>query len=203
VQRNTRRLARNNWPNSPVYLPIYGFLPQHAAGVAAVIDQQRDIGGHMNRSTSWLTLAAALMGFGTTYPICAAADDMVSLATGGYATGLRTMEMMHVIDTNKDGMVSKDEWIAFQERVFKAMDKDNKGFLVEKDFVSVDPNAIAFATADYARGLRTNDMFKKIDADGDGKITRDEFVNYQLKIFKMLDVKKKEMIGVADFIVNK
>ena len=43
----------------------------------------------MNRSTSWLTLAAALMGFGTTYPICAAADDMVSFATGGYATGLR------------------------------------------------------------------------------------------------------------------
>ena len=130
------------------------------------------------------------------------ADDMVSFATGGYATGLRTMEMMHVIDTNKDGMVSKDEWIAFQERVFKAMDKDNKGFLVVKDFVSVDPNAIAFATAAYARGLRTNDMFKKIDADGDGKITRDEFVNYHLKIFAMLDVKKKEMIGVADFIVS-
>jgi hypothetical protein len=158
----------------------------------------------MNRSTSWVTLAAALMAFGgTTYPIGAAADDMTAFATGGYATGLRTMEMMHVIDTNKDGMVSKDEWIAFQERVFKAMDKDNKGFLVEKDFVTVDPNAIAFATAAYARGLRTNDMFKKIDADGDGKITRDEFVNYQLKIFKMLDVKKKEMIGVADFIVNK
>ena len=158
----------------------------------------------MNRSTSWLTLVAALMALGgTTYPICAAADDMVSFASGGYATGLRTMEMMHVIDTNKDGMVSKDEWIAFQERVFKAMDKDNNGFLVEKDFVSVDPNAIAFATAAYARGLRTNDMFKKIDANGDGKITRDEFVNYQLKIFKMLDVKKKEMIGVADFIVNK
>jgi Ca2+-binding EF-hand superfamily protein len=158
----------------------------------------------MNRSTSWVTLAAALMAFGgTTYPIGAAADDMTAFATGGYATGLRTMEMMHVIDTNKDGMVSKDEWIAFQERVFKAMDKDNKGFLVEKDFVTVDPNAIAFATAAYARGLRTNDMFKKIDADGDGKITHDEFVNYQLKIFKMLDVKKKEMIGVADFIVNK
>ena len=46
-------------------------------------------------------------------------------------------------------------------------------------------------------------MFKKIDADRDGKITRDEFVNYQVKIFEMLDVKKKEMVGVADFIINK
>jgi len=158
----------------------------------------------MKRSTSCLTLAAVLMAFvGGIYPTHAAADDMVTFATGGYAAGLRTMEMVHVIDTNKDGMVSKDEWIAFQERVFKAMDRDNKGFLVEKDFVSVDPNAIAFATAAYSRGLRTNDMFKKIDADRDGKITRDEFVNYQVKIFEMLDVKKKEMVGVADFIINK
>ena len=148
-------------------------------------------------------LAVAILATGGLAYTAVYADDMVSFATGGYAAGLRTMDMMHVIDTNKDGMVSKDEWIAFQERVFKAMDKDNKGFLVDKDFVSADPSAIAFATAAYSRGLRTNDMFKKIDADGDGKITREEFVNYHLKIFGMLDVKKTKMIGVADFIVNK
>jgi hypothetical protein len=32
----------------------------------------------------------------------ASADDTVSLATGGYATALKTMEMMHMIDSNKD-----------------------------------------------------------------------------------------------------
>jgi EF-hand domain pair len=158
----------------------------------------------MKRFTSCLTLATALIAIGgAAGPVTAAADDMAAFATGGYVSGLRTMPMMHMIDTNKDGMVSKDEWIAFQERVFKAMDKDNKGFLVEKDFVSVDPNSIAFATAAYARGLRTNEMFKKIDADGDGKLTRDEFVNYQLKIFEMMDVKKSHMIGPTDFILKK
>jgi Ca2+-binding EF-hand superfamily protein len=181
-----------------------GFVtPRWRASPRFLINKGK-LGGHMNRFTSCLTLAAALMAIGgAACPATAVADDMAAFATGGYETGLRTMAMMHMIDTNKDGMVSKHEWIAFQERVFKAMDKDNKGFLVEKDFVSVEPNSIAFATAAYSRGLRTNEMFKKIDADGDGKLTRDEFVSYQLKIFEMMDVKKSHMIGVTDFILNK
>jgi hypothetical protein len=158
----------------------------------------------MSRSRSWLITAAGLIAVGgAVYSAAAAADDMVSFATGGYASGLRTMAMMHMIDTDKDGMVSKDEWIAFQDKVFKAMDKDNKGYLEEKDFVSVDPKSIAFATAAFSRGLRTDEMFKKIDADGDGKVTRDEFVNYNMKIFDMMDVKKTGMVGAGDFINKK
>ena len=47
-----------------------------------------------------------------------AADSMASFATGGYANQLRTPQMMHKIDTNKDGMVSKDEWDAYQQKLF-------------------------------------------------------------------------------------
>src|SRR5262249_36785628 len=54
----------------------------------------------------------------------ASADELASFATGGYASGLRTESMMHMIDTNKDGMVSQDEWTAFQERSFDALDKN-------------------------------------------------------------------------------
>jgi Ca2+-binding EF-hand superfamily protein len=46
-------------------------------------------------------------------------------------------------------------------------------------------------------------MFKKIDADGDSKVTRDEFVNYKMKIFDMMDVKKTGMVGAGDFITRK
>lgn len=158
----------------------------------------------MTRSRNWLTITAGLIAVGgAVYSAAAVADDMVSFATGGYASGLRTMTIMHMIDTNKDGMVSKDEWIAWQDKVFKAMDKGHKGYLEEKDFVSVDPKSIAFATAAYSRGLRTDDMFKKIDTDGDGKITRDEFVTYNMKIFDMMDVNKTGMVGAGDFITKK
>jgi hypothetical protein len=59
-----------------------------------------------------------------TYSAASLADDMVSFATGGYASGLRSEKLMHKMDTNGDGMVSKDEWIAYQEKVFAMLDKN-------------------------------------------------------------------------------
>src|SRR6202021_973277 len=62
----------------------------------------------------------------------AIADDMVSFATGGYARGLRTMDEMHKIDTDGDGTVSKAEWLAYQEKIFMALDKNKTGVVDEK-----------------------------------------------------------------------
>jgi EF-hand domain pair len=130
----------------------------------------------------------------------ASADEIVSFATGGYASGLRTKEMMHMIDTNHDGMISKDEWLDFEEKSFAAMDTNKDGFLDEKEFTRPDNPNVAFATAAYVRGLMTDEMFKKIDTNGDGKISRDEFIAYQKKIFDMLDKDKKGVVGQVDFI---
>ena len=59
------------------------------------------------------------------------ADDMASFATGGYARGLRTMSEMHKIDTDGDGSISKAEWLAYQEKVFAALDKNKTGVVDE------------------------------------------------------------------------
>src|SRR5438045_8387329 len=115
----------------------------------------------MSKIRRFLTPAALLAAAGL-LTATAFADDMVSFATGGYAAGLRTMEMMHIIDTNKDGKISKDEWIAFQDRVFTALDKDKSGFLEVGEVYATRTDAIAFATAGYSRGLRTKEMFGKI-----------------------------------------
>src|ERR1700727_1599447 len=75
----------------------------------------------------------------------AMADDMVSFATGGYARGLRTMDEMHKIDTDGDGKVSKAEWLAYQEKVFAALDKDKTGKIDEKAFLSPSSEMTSFA----------------------------------------------------------
>jgi EF hand/EF-hand domain pair len=126
------------------------------------------------------------------------ADDLASFATGGYARGLRSEEMMHKVDTNGDGMVSKEEWVAFQEKVFAMLDKHKTGVVDAKEFVSPGGGDIAsFATGGYARGLRSEAMMHKIDTDSDGTVSHDEFIAYQIKVFDMMDTSTthKGMIG--------
>jgi Ca2+-binding EF-hand superfamily protein len=51
------------------------------------------------------------------------ATEQISLATGGYSRELRSMKMMSFVDKNNDHKVSKDEFIAYHDMLFKAMDK--------------------------------------------------------------------------------
>jgi hypothetical protein len=130
----------------------------------------------------------------------AMADDMVSFATGGYARGLRTMDEMHKIDTDGDGMVSKAEWLAYQEKIFAALDKNKTGIIDEKEFLTPSSEMVSFATGGYARGLQTKEMMHKIDTDGDGTVSHDEFIVYQTKVFDMMDKNHSASLGPQEFL---
>ena len=53
-------------------------------------------------------------------------DDVVSFATGGYASALRSKEMLARIDSNNDGTVTRAEFSAFQDKVFDSMDTSRR-----------------------------------------------------------------------------
>ena len=63
------------------------------------------------------------------------------------------MDMMKKIDTNKDGMVSKDEWVAYQEKVFVMLDKDKTMVIDEKEFLAPSSEMVSFATGGYAQRI--------------------------------------------------
>ena len=140
-----------------------------------------------------VTLIAAVV------PLSAVAQDaVVSFATGGYANGLRTQEMMIIIDTDGDGTISRAEWDAFQEKVFKTLDSHKRGKLDTKIFARrTEARITTLATGGYARGLDSTELARKIDANGDGWISHDEWMTYQGKIFDLMNtsVTHKDEIG--------
>jgi hypothetical protein len=128
------------------------------------------------------------------------ADDVASFATGGYARGLRTMDEMHNIDTDGDGTISKVEWLAYQEKVWAAFPTNKAGTVDEKAFTTRSGAMVSFATGGYARGLQTKEMMHKIDTDGDGTVSHDEFIAYQTKLFEMMDTNQTGSLGPQEFL---
>ena len=82
---------------------------------------------------SMIKKARALTVMGT---MLAAALSVPALAesphfTANYVRGLQDMKMMKMMDTNGDGMVSKEEFMKYHEKMFDMMDK-NKDGMVDK-----------------------------------------------------------------------
>jgi Ca2+-binding EF-hand superfamily protein len=131
------------------------------------------------------------------------ASDMVEFATGGYARGVQTETMMHKIDTNHDGKITKEEWLAYQEKVWKALDKDAHGVVNEQEFLAPSATMASFATGGYARGLQTPEMMRKIDKDGDGTVSHEEFIADQTALFDLMDTGHSGAVGPREFLDRK
>jgi Ca2+-binding EF-hand superfamily protein len=131
--------------------------------------------------------ALSIYTFALCYPVGSVADDVGSFATGGYARGIRSEELMRKM-TNSTGMLTKDEWIAFHEKIFRILDKKGTGVIDAQEYISASGgDVVTFATGGYARGLRTKEMMDKIDTDRDGTISQAEFITYLTKVFDMMD----------------
>jgi hypothetical protein len=88
-------------------------------------------------------------------------------------------------DTNGDHMISKDEFMKYGELMWEHMARSAS--------VSI---PIADAAGDFARGNIRFDA-KAMDSDGDGKISKDEFMKYAEGKFNAMK-KDSGMISVAD-----
>ncbi len=80
-------------------------------------------------------------------------------------------------DRNHDGIVTCDEWKAYARELFDAADADHDGFVDRTEWATIVNTDRMFQTVDLGY----------YDANGDGKLSREEFVEKPNRAFVLLD----------------
>ena len=110
---------------------------------------------------------------------------LIGLAPLGAAQAqdLPGQRILQRIDTNGDGVISKDEMTAVRERVFKRLDRNGDGIIDEKEIASA-RQAIK-DRAEVAQA-RVGNRWRRVDANGDGKVSEQEFAS-SMPLFDLAD----------------
>jgi Ca2+-binding EF-hand superfamily protein len=120
----------------------------------------------------------------------ALAQDAPPMPPQGGGGQMRQFQMPSFaeLDKNKDGKISRDEFPSqFPAQMFDRIDTNHDGFIDETEW-----NAMRARFGGGGGGPRTGEsLLKLLDANGDGKVSRDEFA----KILTLFDVLDKDHNG--------
>ncbi|WP_380874529.1 hypothetical protein ACFB49_48540 [Sphingomonas sp. DBB INV C78] len=93
-------------------------------------------------------------------------------------------------DSNKDGQISRAEYLAARDSRFAQMDKDHNGVIERADF----PRADRWPQLSD----RLNAMIAEADADKDNKVTRAELAKAPAPIFDKADANHDGSVSKAE-----
>jgi hypothetical protein len=126
-----------------------------------------------------------------------------SLTTGGYATQLQKMEMMKMLDGDGNHMVTMAEADTYYNSIFDALNKDGDDSLEANEWAGPTKNSkLDLTTGGFTRELRSMKMMRLMDADGDHKVTRDEFLNHHRAVFSKLDTSTDQQLDAQEWAMK-
>jgi Ca2+-binding EF-hand superfamily protein len=139
----------------------------------------------MHRTTTWKHLGTALAGGLLLAGAALAADNAMSAKPTG--------SEFAAMDTNNDGKISLDEYTAHAKAKFDSMDTDHDGKVTLAEL-----NAAYDKMGGKMNGTSAADRLKKLDTNGDGVISADEYQANAKAMFEKLDTNKDGFLSKAE-----
>lgn len=93
------------------------------------------------------------------------------------------------MDTDADGSITRAEFIASRGVMFDKRDRNSDGYLDKADMGK---------RAARRGGERIEQMLEHLDADKDGKVSRDEFVSAETPLFTRADQDANGILDAAE-----
>lgn len=104
--------------------------------------------------------------------------------------------MFERADANNDGSVTKEEFIAARGQQFAKLDRNSDGYLDSSDM----PKRMAERRKQNGGGEMHGGQF---DADGDGKVSKEEFINGPTTLFDRADTDKNNVLDAKELAAAK
>jgi Ca2+-binding EF-hand superfamily protein len=123
----------------------------------------------------------------------ALAQDTPPMPPGGQQGGGMRFQFPSFaeLDKNKDKKISRDEWPSQMAQAFDRFDTNHDGFIDEEEFNAI-RNRFSGGGGGMGGGPRVGESLTKLlDANADGKISREEFA----KILSLFDILDKDHNG--------
>lgn len=117
------------------------------------------------------------------FAICLSAPSLAQSGDGPL------LDRMAGADINRDGNITKAELVAFRTANFVRFDRNRDGYVTDSDIPA------------FLRGRLPIDiptLTTQFDADRDGKVSRDEFVNGPTVVFDRADANRDGVLTQAE-----
>ncbi|MBI1361220.1 MAG: signal transduction protein [Alphaproteobacteria bacterium] len=112
------------------------------------------------------------------FAVCACAPAQAQTQPNGE----RLLERMKDADANHDGAVTRAEFMTYRATQFDRLDRNHDGCFTPGDI----PQRLAKRVT-ARTGVDPDQMISMLDKDGDGKVSKDEFVNGPTMLFDRVD----------------